>query len=835
MDRVHANDDGSLALSPAPTVEASPMTTGEGYTKVTASNTPRKKPGGSRNAVAQSTCILSLGYFILSTVLAGLSYQQVGPRGGLGVDSLATLERLAGAERSRGWASKEASRMAHLLKSEIGNLEEEFPDRIDTMNQHVPINNDNVHGAMGDPRCQSIALSDCILEWGRSEQSTTSSSQCATSCPYDNRTAVGPLCCGLHSQGDPATGFLYPAFWSNVVTDKARETLNEALKSDWTTPRSNGVDGPHVSNIVFRVKGKGESKPGSAILVSGHFDSEDKVVRKVGEPDPKLDPSQPSESGPGISDALAGVSILVEVARLLASQAPLERDVIFAFVSGKEAGLMGSTIFKQFHPWRDLPAFVINLEGKGKANSKEWLARSNSQYAVNAYYRFANRPAGFSLVEQMFGSTSFGYSDLSIYRRLGYHGIDLVYLHDSYVDHTPDDTLEGVSAAGLDHEGSNVLSIVQGVAGDPDFPRPLTADEDPVVGFWNNEVAKDPPMTGGSVYVSMYDAWLWIMTEFTTKIVFGLAVVVAVASTIALIVFWHQASLLPADFPIVQVVLGIFVDALVFALSLGLGTLLAGVGAWVLKIRDLRTWYSMNILRMAFLGCLAALPMAGIEARRRREFGIDFFDKLLRIDAASHDITVLVGGLLANSTILLILTKHLPHLGFTLFWQVLLFPAGLGLETAVLATSKAPKRPKPEVDETELLDGEDPEGASYQESLPTPREEAIDSREVFPAIAGRELFTVCLPLLLALPQLYNLNSVLMYLLDSQGREFEVGTLVGSTGVLMTWCLAPGLRRLSKPFAEASFLGLAVLTAAWLVLCFLVPTDTERFCYATLSC
>mmetsp|Transcript_143398 Transcript_143398/g.458395 ORF Transcript_143398/g.458395 Transcript_143398/m.458395 type:complete len:865 (+) Transcript_143398:131-2725(+) len=791
--------------------------------------------GFSPAFVALGTWVIAWVYILISVIVAMRCYSHVGSSGQIGRDAMAIVRQIAGSGTFRGWATEEDEKAVHILKSEISGFELDFPDRIETMHQRTPISRNNIFGPFGEEACTNITLEECAKSWGTWERFESTS--CAKTCPFDLKQPEGPRCCGLTSQqsvsavggaivtsGPP----LLPPFWSEVLWAHAEGDMSkDDAQNAGQRVKGMGSEEVMFSNIVFRVKGSGEGGNGSAIILSAHYDSVESVAFPFRR---DQDHSLPTDRSPGVSDDLAGVGVLLEVARKLAAEEPLPRDVIFIFVSGEEAGLMGSAIFKQFHPWRHRPAFAINLEGKGKANSKEWLVRSNSGYATNAYAKFAPSPAGFSFGEWVFNNFNIGYTDLSVYRRLGYHGLDLAYVHDSYVYHTPDDNVDTASAEGLQHEGSNLLSIIRGVAQDPNFPAPLTPEEDPTVGLWNNEIDTDPGMNSHSVYVGMFDSWMWIMSETMTKVIFGLVVTLSVPVSGSLVWFLFSTTALRTSAR--RLVTGTAVDFGATLLALLLGIVAALVSVSVVGLRDLRTWYDWQLLRLIFVALAGALPMLAIELLRRGRG-----PALLRAGDQQTDHSAVLGAHGVQAVLLLVCAKYLPHLGFCLFWNVLFLPLGLAADVCltVFVLPNVPSRLRRRPEALELLEasGGETEGETLRLPFVAGKDEQRD--QLFVAISARELLGLFVPLVLTLPQIYNLLFVFTYMIDEMPANLVVGGLIGISGAVLALPFLPATRRLGADHLGGVMLVFALLWIVLAVTCLLVPTDTEHYCYFGLTC
>jgi hypothetical protein len=86
----------------------------------------------------------------------------------------------------------------------------------------------------------------------------------------------------------------------------------------------NGVD---ITNVIATIRGS--LTPNRVYVVTGHIDSRRTLV------------TNPEPDAPGADDDASGVSVMMELARVLAKHAP-ESTIILAAVDGEEQGLFGS-------------------------------------------------------------------------------------------------------------------------------------------------------------------------------------------------------------------------------------------------------------------------------------------------------------------------------------------------------------------------------------------------------------------------------------------------------------------------------------------------------------
>ncbi|XP_018652143.1 Fxna peptidase (M28 family) [Schistosoma mansoni] len=200
----------------------------------------------------------------------------------------------------------------------------------------------------------------------------------------------------------------------------------------------------------LRAKGGNESK--LAFLISCHYDT--------------------APGSPGASGAFVNCSVMLEVCRILATGLfILFNDLIFLFNGAEESMLLSSHAFITQHKWAtDIVAFM-NLEGAGAAK-RLFLSQSgpgpSSDVLLEAYANAFKQPLASVLGEDLF---QFGLvpsdTDYRIFRDYGLvPGLDLAYIQDGYVYHTPYDTESRISNRCLRLSGCNILSFVQLIAKD---------------------------------------------------------------------------------------------------------------------------------------------------------------------------------------------------------------------------------------------------------------------------------------------------------------------------------------------------------------------------------
>ena len=203
-----------------------------------------------------------------------------------------------------------------------------------------------------------------------------------------------------------------------------------------------------VKNITALHRG---APSGKTILLSAHYDS-------VG-------------AGPGASDNGSGVSILLEVARMLRKHPDSKNSVLFLLTDGEEAGLLGAQAFASQSPlMRDL-ALAVNVEARGTSGqSALFETGSTSGWLVDAFAETSARPLANSLLSTVYGLLP-NDTDLTIFKSRGVQGLNFAYGDQVAYYHTPHDNLKSLDRGSLQQQGDHVYGLVKSLL-DKDIPAP---------------------------------------------------------------------------------------------------------------------------------------------------------------------------------------------------------------------------------------------------------------------------------------------------------------------------------------------------------------------------
>lgn len=205
--------------------------------------------------------------------------------------------------------------------------------------------------------------------------------------------------------------------------------------------RGGGVKAGRVANLMARLPGTASDTGGKAVLLLAHYDS--------------------VPFGPGASDDAAGCAALLETLRALKSSPRLERDLIFLFTDGEEAGLLGAQAFADEHPWAKEVGLVLNFEARGTEGPVFMFETSpgNGQL-IATLAQATSHPIASSYSGEIYKRMP-NDTDFSVFRDRGTQGLNFAYIHHQNAYHTAQDNLDRLSLATLQHHGNYALSLAR--------------------------------------------------------------------------------------------------------------------------------------------------------------------------------------------------------------------------------------------------------------------------------------------------------------------------------------------------------------------------------------
>ncbi len=249
----------------------------------------------------------------------------------------------------------------------------------------------------------------------------------------------------------------------------------EAVGLDWAEFEPGAVSAATVRNVIGVLPGRDRKAP--ALLLMAHYDS--------------------VPNSPGAADDIAGVSALLEIARLLVATGPHQRDVIFLCTEGEEAGLLGADAFFRGDPLRPHVGMVINMEARGDAGRTAMFQTGPQNGALIALYAkaarrpFANSLTGF-IYKLLPNDTDFTYAV-----RQGVPGLNFAFLGDPLAYHTPLATPGHLSVESLQNMGDQAAPVALALADAKTLPPP--APDGVYFDIFSRGVVSYPPAFGWAV------------------------------------------------------------------------------------------------------------------------------------------------------------------------------------------------------------------------------------------------------------------------------------------------------------------------------------------------
>ncbi len=175
-------------------------------------------------------------------------------------------------------------------------------------------------------------------------------------------------------------------------------------------------------------------------------------------------------AGPGAGDDASGVVCLLEIARaLLAAPGVRERELIFLFDEGEEAGLFGARAFLDEHPAAERVGVVVNLEARGTDGASIMFETSRDNAGlIELYSKSVPRPFATSLTGEAYRRMP-NSTDLRLFLDRGYPGYNFAFIGGGRRYHTDRDDPEHLSTATLQHQGESVLALVRALLAVPEL------------------------------------------------------------------------------------------------------------------------------------------------------------------------------------------------------------------------------------------------------------------------------------------------------------------------------------------------------------------------------
>jgi hypothetical protein len=193
-----------------------------------------------------------------------------------------------------------------------------------------------------------------------------------------------------------------------------------------------------VQNVVAELAGR---EPANAVVLAAHYDS-------VG-------------AGPGVSDDLAGVASLLEVARIVKAEPQPRNSLIFLLDEGEEGGLLGAKAFEN-GPEAGRVKAAINLEARG-TSGPSLMFETGLDNAWLLPLLHLPHPVTSSIFTTLYEYLP-NDTDFSVFKRHGITGYNFAYVDGAARYHSPKDDLAHASLASLQHHGENALATARALS-----------------------------------------------------------------------------------------------------------------------------------------------------------------------------------------------------------------------------------------------------------------------------------------------------------------------------------------------------------------------------------
>ncbi len=228
----------------------------------------------------------------------------------------------------------------------------------------------------------------------------------------------------------------------------------------------------NTENIVVRVPGKTDD----TMMLTAHYDSAVDFEKTA---DGRWDPK------PGVSSGAAddgyGVATIIETLRAIKADGRTpERSLLIVITDAEELNLLGA-MNEMLHHRADYDNvdLIVNIEARGTSGPAVMFETSDTNASATEFFlKNAPRPFATSLMPAVYRMMPNG-TDLSIYLKEGFTGLNFASIGNSENYHTTSDSPAYSDLTSLQHYGDQVLGLARAWSFDQDTPK-LTDDQDRV-------------------------------------------------------------------------------------------------------------------------------------------------------------------------------------------------------------------------------------------------------------------------------------------------------------------------------------------------------------------
>ena len=228
----------------------------------------------------------------------------------------------------------------------------------------------------------------------------------------------------------------------------------------------------NTENIVVRVPGKTDD----TMMLTAHYDSAVDFEKTA---DGRWDPK------PGVSSGAAddgyGVATIIETLRAIKADGRTpERSLLIVITDAEELNLLGA-MNEMLHHRADYDNvdLIVNIEARGTSGPAVMFETSDTNASATEFFlKNAPRPFATSLMPAVYRMMPNG-TDLSIYLKEGFTGLNFASIGNSENYHTASDSPAYSDLTSLQHYGDQVLGLARAWSFDQDTPQ-LTDGQDRV-------------------------------------------------------------------------------------------------------------------------------------------------------------------------------------------------------------------------------------------------------------------------------------------------------------------------------------------------------------------
>ncbi len=147
---------------------------------------------------------------------------------------------------------------------------------------------------------------------------------------------------------------------------------DDGYRQSWTWTGGDPEREMTLTNLIGRIPGTDSALAGQPVVILAHLDH-----LGLGWPDARA--GNEGEIHPGADDNASGVAVLLELAAAMAAEPPRPRPLVFAVVTGEEAGRIGSRQLMAAMTGDGSPFACVNLDSVGRlADGKLFVLNADS-------------------------------------------------------------------------------------------------------------------------------------------------------------------------------------------------------------------------------------------------------------------------------------------------------------------------------------------------------------------------------------------------------------------------------------------------------------------------